>query len=297
MSRALRVSTRALFDRDAAAYFAEKYGDGSGPRQYAFAVRLARVAEFLGERPGRVLDVGCGPGVLIEAVAGRGGHLTGVDLSPAMLAQARDRARRLGLVDRCRFEEGSAEALPFPDRAFDAVTAMGVLEYIHDDVRALAEMARVVRPAGAVIVTVPNLVSPWRLLPVVLKPPLLRFLRPAYQAVRRRLVEPEACELDRFPRRLYTPWGLWRRLGRVGLRPVQGLFYNVRLPVLGSLCRRGSLRLTMALEPLGRAAGLGWLGGGYVVKARCPGGRACASGRSRSPGDRAWEGWRREVGG
>jgi len=266
-SHDVAVGIRRLFDRDATSYYEAKYS-GADPRQaYSFAARLALVAEMLGPHPGGVLDVGCGPGVMIEPVVARGGRLTGIDLSAEMVGRARDRARALRAEGRCRFIVGSAEGLPFEDAAFDAVTAMGVLEYVPDDARALREMARVVRPGGAVIVTVPNLVSPWRLLPVLAKPPCLRFLRPAYRAARRRVAPAEGCELDRFPRRLYTSWGLDGRLADAGLRKADGVFYNFRLPVLGTVCPRGSVRVAAALAPLGRSGVAGWVGGGYVAKA------------------------------
>jgi len=301
---ALRV--RRLFDRDAAAYLEAKYGAADAPQQYSFGVRLRLVVEMLGPRPRhvpsdtpppkkapalsrentgdhknawrpvkaaerlpeRVLDVGCGPGVMIEPVVSRGGRLTGVDLSAEMVARARARARHLNVEDRCEFVMGSAGDLPFEDASFDAVTAMGVLEYVPDDARMLREMARVLRPGGVAVVTVPNLLSPWRFLPVLAKPPCLRFLKPAYERARRRAVRLEACELDRFPRRLYLPWGLDRRLAQAGLRKVDGVFYNFRVPVLGTVCPRGAVRVAAALAPLSRWAVAGWIGGGYIAKAQ-----------------------------
>ncbi len=155
-----RARTQRLFDRDAAKYYDEKYGrDGDPSQQFSFAVRRGKVVRMLGPRPGRVLDVGCGPGVMVGPVIERGGTLTGVDLSPEMVAAASKRAKALGVADRCEFKTGSADQLPFDDDSFDAVTAMGVLEYVPDDAKALAEMARVVRPGGVVIVTVPGTVT------------------------------------------------------------------------------------------------------------------------------------------
>ena len=263
------ADTRRLFDRDAGAYFAEKYGRHGDPaQQYAFAVRRAAVVRMLGPTPGHVLDVGCGPGVMIEPVLARGGRLTGLDLSPRMSAEAEKRAQALGLIGRCEFRTGSAEALPFDDDTFDAVTAMGVIEYVPDDGRALREMARVTRPGGVVIVTVPNLLSPWRFMPLVVKPPFLRFLKPAYRAVRRRVAPAHACELDSFPRRLYVPAVLDRRMARAGLARAASAFYNFRLPVIGTVRPAGSIRLAAAMAPLDRCAALRWIGGGYIAKGR-----------------------------
>jgi SAM-dependent methyltransferase len=272
---------REMFDRDAGLYYALKYGRGAdAPQQYAFALRQRLVVEMLFAdvgRPRHVLDVGCGPGVMIEPVLAHGGRLTGVDLSPAMVARAEARAQALGASERCRFSIASAERLPFSDGAFDAVTAMGVVEYVADDGRALREMARVVRPGGAVIVTVPNLLSPWRLAPVLLKgllpPPLKRIGRRMLDRARgeteSKIQNPKSktLQLDRFPRRLYFSWTLRQRMAAAGLRPREVVYYNFRLPMVGTLWPRGSVRLAAALAPLGRSPALGWLAGGCIAKA------------------------------
>jgi 2-polyprenyl-6-hydroxyphenyl methylase / 3-demethylubiquinone-9 3-methyltransferase len=95
----------------------------------------------------RVLDVGCGGGLVAEALARRGADVTGVDLSGAALATARAHAAAGGLS--IRYEQGRAEALPFADGAFDAVVCADCLEHVDDLERVVAEVARVLRPGGA----------------------------------------------------------------------------------------------------------------------------------------------------
>lgn len=105
-------------------------------------------------QPGQsALDVGCGSGTALArlaAVVGSSGRVAGVDTSRALIDEAR---RRLppGLVTH--LQQGSAEALPFPDADFDAVRADRVLLFVPDAARAVQEMARVVRPGGRVVVT------------------------------------------------------------------------------------------------------------------------------------------------
>jgi ubiquinone/menaquinone biosynthesis C-methylase UbiE len=97
---------------------------------------------------GDVLEVGVGTGLNLpfysEDVA-----LTGVDLSPAMLAIARNRADELGR--QVELQEADAQALPFPDGSFDTVTCTLSLCNIPDDRRAVAEMWRVLRPGGRLL--------------------------------------------------------------------------------------------------------------------------------------------------
>ena len=97
---------------------------------------------------GRVLEVAVGTGRNLGLYP-PGVHLTGVDLSPAMLALARRRAADLGLDADLR--EGDAQALPFPDGSFDSVVCTLSLCAIPDDARAMAEMARVLRPGGRLL--------------------------------------------------------------------------------------------------------------------------------------------------
>jgi len=102
------------------------------------AAIVRRVAE------GRTaLEVGCGTGLVMQRVAGFAAHVTGIDVSPGMLARARER----GLDVR----EGSATALPFPDAAFDVVYSFKVLAHVDPVEPALAEMARVTRPGGHLV--------------------------------------------------------------------------------------------------------------------------------------------------
>jgi ubiquinone/menaquinone biosynthesis C-methylase UbiE len=99
----------------------------------------------------RVLDVGCGSGVVTREIArrvGASGRAVGLDPSPALLAVARDLAQEAGLGERLEFREGSALALPFPDRSFDAVVCVTVLSHVPAGETAIPELTRVLRAGG-----------------------------------------------------------------------------------------------------------------------------------------------------
>jgi demethylmenaquinone methyltransferase / 2-methoxy-6-polyprenyl-1,4-benzoquinol methylase len=116
----------------------------------------ARAAELAAVGPGsRVLDVATGTGDLALELARRvspGGEVVGSDFAEAMLERARAKAARAEAFAPPRFERGDALALPYEDASFDAATvAFGVRNF--DDLGAgLAELARVVRPGGRVVV-------------------------------------------------------------------------------------------------------------------------------------------------
>jgi 2-polyprenyl-6-hydroxyphenyl methylase / 3-demethylubiquinone-9 3-methyltransferase len=95
----------------------------------------------------RVLDVGCGGGLLSESFATLGCDVTGVDRSASTLDAARRHADRSGLD--IRYVEGRAEILPFERGTFDVVCCCDVLEHVDDPDVVVREIARVLRPGGA----------------------------------------------------------------------------------------------------------------------------------------------------
>lgn len=100
-----------------------------------------------------VLDVGCGAGTDVFDLASRvgpAGHVTGVDLSAAMIDEARRRTAGRGLP--VFFEIADAQALPFADETFDAVRAERLLMHVPDARQAIAEMTRVLRKGGRMAV-------------------------------------------------------------------------------------------------------------------------------------------------
>jgi SAM-dependent methyltransferase len=112
-------------------------------------VTAARLVRHAGIMPGeRVLDVACGTGVVSVTAARLGAGVTGLDLTPELLAVARDNARIAGVpID---FHEGDVEQLPFPDATFDAVMSQfGHMFAPRPDV-AIGEMLRVLKPGGTI---------------------------------------------------------------------------------------------------------------------------------------------------
>ncbi|MFY9779054.1 MAG: class I SAM-dependent methyltransferase [Candidatus Baltobacteraceae bacterium] len=131
------MSAPASFDALARAYEAFRTGYAGELFDVLFEAGLAA-----GER---VVDVGCGTGLVTEELVRRGCRLSGVDLSEPMLERARAR------VPQASFLTAAAEALPFSAAAFDAATSAQAFHWF-DQPRALAELARVVRPGGLVAI-------------------------------------------------------------------------------------------------------------------------------------------------
>jgi SAM-dependent methyltransferase len=132
---------RAGWER-AAEYYADAFGSVT-------AQISAPLLDAVRAGPGtRLLDVATGPGFIAAAAAARGATVTGLDFSPAMIADARTRHRGI------TFQEGDAEALPFADGSFDTVVMnFGHLQLARPDT-AIAEAHRVLRPGGRYAFTV-----------------------------------------------------------------------------------------------------------------------------------------------
>ncbi len=111
---------------------------------------VARYVSAVGKDCRRVLDVGCGPAVIAAEVARQLDHseVIGIDLSDARLVEAR---KQLNGRPNLSMQKGSATSLPFADESFDLVYSRFLLEYLPDRQEAVAEMARVCRPGGRVL--------------------------------------------------------------------------------------------------------------------------------------------------
>jgi len=116
------------------------------------AETLGRLVDLIPAAPGaRWIDVACGPGLVARGLAPRVGEVRGVDMTPAMVEVARREAASEGIANAV-FSVGDATALEFADAAFDGAVTRFSLHHIPVPGRVVAEMARVVRPGGAVVV-------------------------------------------------------------------------------------------------------------------------------------------------
>jgi 2-polyprenyl-3-methyl-5-hydroxy-6-metoxy-1,4-benzoquinol methylase len=142
-----------------AAYYPAGYYGNPGDRRFPpmvealqkalYAQRARMVESVAGARRGRVLDVGCGRGLLLEAFRRRGWEVQGTELTD----QAARYARQVAGVP---VETGRLEEIGFPEAHFDAVTMWHVLEHVHDPRVVLTEVSRILKPGGVLLVGVPN---------------------------------------------------------------------------------------------------------------------------------------------
>ena len=111
-----------------------------------------RAVDYINTRPGSVLEVGVGTGLSLHRYDA-GMQVTGIDFSREMLDKAVAKVERLKLVQVRALRQMDARSLDFPDNHFDTVTAMHVLSVVPEPERVMAEIARVCKPGGKVVIT------------------------------------------------------------------------------------------------------------------------------------------------
>lgn len=164
----------------------------SSQSAYAETMRARSAAvldwiDSLALAPGsQVLEIGCGAGLMAIALAERGLRVQAIDVSDAMVQQARENVAQAGRDCQINVEVGDVYDLTYADDFFDLVLAIGVFPWLAHAEPALREMARVTKPEGHVLLTTSN----WIGLPALLDPrlnPSLAPLRRRVRAVLRRI--------------------------------------------------------------------------------------------------------------
>jgi 2-polyprenyl-6-hydroxyphenyl methylase/3-demethylubiquinone-9 3-methyltransferase len=137
---------------------AHRWWDPQGPQKALHALnpaRLGYVAARVPLRGAAVLDVGCGGGLLSEALAGEGASVTAIDLAPDLLKIARLHKLESGVEVDYRLSSVEALAAQQP-ASFDAITCMEMLEHVPDPASVLAACATLLKPGGRLFVSTLN---------------------------------------------------------------------------------------------------------------------------------------------
>lgn len=143
---------------DKFAALAQRWWDPDGPQKALHALnppRLAYVAERTSLQGSRVLDVGCGGGLLSEALAQAGAQVTAIDLAPELIKIAKLHGLESGVKVAYRVQAVEALAVEQPD-SFDAVTCMEMLEHVPDPGAIIHACAALLKPGGRLFVSTLN---------------------------------------------------------------------------------------------------------------------------------------------
>lgn len=257
--RRRRRSSADHFDRVASGYV-ERYSDKT-PGGQAFRERKEQLLQLLGGAPGRVLDVGCGPGIMAGDLVDQGWTFVGVDASKQMVLEGR---RRLRTTPRTSFAIADAGALPYRDGTFDIVLCTGVIDRLPGPASAVAEMSRVLRPGGKLLISFPNLLSPYAAWRNYIFAPAVGVMKWGLRTVTGRARDPAFVS----PARLWTRGRAVRLLGaQVGVvEEVRPLNFNLLLPPLDEMLPTLAMRVAERCRWLGGTR-LRWIGAAFLVRA------------------------------
>lgn len=260
-----------------AAYWDEVYAD-PGIDGAVYRLREARVLDAFDRLAlpagGRVLELGPGAGRVAVELARRGHRIVCLDPAEAMLRSTEARARAEGVGDRVQTVAADAHALPFADGEFAAVVAVGVLPWLERPAAALAEIARVLEPGGAAVLTSDNRARLTFLLDPRLNPLAVDAAKRADAVLVRGLGARSRRRRETLPRR-YDNRAVDRMLAEAGLVKREGTsvgfgpFSLLRRPVLPAGWAVPAHERLQLLADRG-APGLRGAGAHYIVVAGRP---------------------------
>jgi len=240
------------------------FGDVSGeyyseyekntPDGHSFRVRADRILEMVPSvKGGAVLDVGCGPGIIFKSLKKKGyDTVHGIDVSPEMVAACKERYKSDPDI---HIFVGDVENIDVPNNTYDLIIAMGLVEYLEEDSKALSEISRILKPGGVALITYPNIWSPWRLWNRVLKPAFS-----LVRIIRRKKGKP-------FVHKEYTVREVKKLVEAEGLTLKRSVYYNFKviLVPLDHIFSRFTTFTSRRLEWL-RYTWLKWFATGFIVE-------------------------------
>lgn len=159
MEELLPSNTVAYFNA-AASVWSKRYNDSRH-----FQARLEKVLAWVAAYPPQtqILDFGCGSGVLLKALSAAGFNLTGVDVSPGMLEEARRTMESVPQRERAQlFAVNEQFEGPHTEQTYHGIFCLGVLEYLEDPQALLAHLTGLLKPGGFLIMSFPNQASSLR---------------------------------------------------------------------------------------------------------------------------------------
>ena len=254
------LDSKPFFDQVADEY--TSWYDVQTPGGYALNVRQQRVLELLDQGKGKVLDVGCGPGVLTQKLLDLGYEFWGVDTSTGMIEQCR---QHFDKTEQAHFAVGDITSLSFPDSFFDVVICTGVIDRISAYELALKEMVRVTKDDGTLLISFPNLLSPYAVWKKFVFYPVVGLLRPVYYSLTRRSQPPSLVSFTK----LYTMSTAAELMTRYGAKvtDIVYFYFNFFLSPIDEVFPCWAFNVIKRLEQL-RYGKLNWLGTGFIVKAK-----------------------------
>jgi ubiquinone/menaquinone biosynthesis C-methylase UbiE len=235
----------------------------------SLTLRHNYILDLVDQDSRKILEVGCGPGMMMIDLMKRGCEVAGVDIAEGMLQVARKNITRAFPQERPTLVLGDIEKLNFPDGAFDAVICAGVLEYLASDDASLNEMKRVLKPGGVLIVSVRNKLCPARAIDwftdrLKRSKTGLNLLLGATRIFKGKHFN----SIHYTPYRKHTPFKLSRSLKKTGFQPADFRYFHFYpfFAPFDKIFPGFFIKQGLRMERLCHSK-WGWLASGYIAKA------------------------------
>jgi ubiquinone/menaquinone biosynthesis C-methylase UbiE len=253
-----QIDAKEFYDRLSTIYYGETFDHDQTLTSLGRRVRTLRVLDVLNRRLSRhsvVADLGCGPAQFASPLLLSGHKYIGLDISAEMFSET---AARLEGNPQALFLQGSVERIPLPDESVDAVICIGVIEYLPQNVTALAEIHRILKKPGLAIVSFPSLRFPMLFVRAILRPILGPALRTVLPRLRRTVY------VSGIEHRTIRPKKFVREAEQSGFR-LQEQSSHVYFPLLfNHRIRSAALPLYLGIERLGEKIVPG-MGANFIV--------------------------------
>lgn len=255
------------------AYYKENYEEKiKNCYSYSHIVRKNHINKMIDLKDGKIVDIGCGPGVITYNLLLRGYEVWGIDISEAMINEARKKIEQTEFKDTAHFSVGDITSLQLPNDYFDVVVCSGVLEYLENkDELAIKEIYRILKPNGFAIIAVPTPQKKYYFTLNLLKS-VCGQLTPILIKIKRKRINREYRGTDsirNFSHNAYKPKELDHLLAINNFKKIDGVHYHFISQFLSLLAPSASLYFGEKLDKsLPRSKLFGWLAKGYIVKVK-----------------------------
>lgn len=223
---------KKFHDLESSCYTDERYNDRTC-EGISYLTRKSILLELIDHMPtGRLLDIGCGPGILTSELLNRGREVFSIDLSIPMLTNAKASIRENPHRKRAQFSNSEASQICFRDKSFVVVLCIGVISYVEDYTAIMREIYRILDERGTAIVQINKIASP--LLYMILVP-VYRWLKTNFTGKR--------YDKMNFKYNVFSYKRFLIDMVRIGYGFERIEYYDFRVPFIDIIARNFSVKL------------------------------------------------------
>ena len=219
-------NVKNYFDRLSLDYQkAYDHDKGDPVRTYIFNKRKEIVLSLIDQERARLLDIGCGPGVMTKELLRKNFIIYNTDISPAMIERATKDLGDHAYKNNVFFKVADIEHLDFEDSYFDVILCIGVIEYLNDYHKAIEIITKILKPGGTVIISIPNGRSMLNAIDDFLSTAAFKINPKLFNGAK-------STRQNKVERRAFVSSGFVRELKKYGLSKTDIKFHGYRLATL-----------------------------------------------------------------